>query len=519
MAEEIKVAGYVRVSTLGQKEKDTPEIQSDQIKKYCAFHDLHLFKIYQDTISGTKDDRPALNELFKDAEIGKFKRVIFTKLDRFGRSLKFILECYDKLEGMGITAVSISEAIDTSTPVGKLFRNILATLAEFEASRIAERMIEGRYWKTTQKQSIPGRKPYGYHWKKKNGKAILDEDEVVLLRKIFSYYLDNHLSIRYLVERINQEGHRTRHNKYWQASSVTRILKNPVYTGQGVYFKEHDKPIILEFPPIITPARHKRVLQIMEDKNTRIELDPPNLRENDPFLLRGLLLCGQCKSKMLSLYDGSSWVRRYICHWSKRKKWTDLAFRHKKCDLPPIDAEKLEKSVLNRIKFMLIHPSMLLKQLQREVKDTSKLEKEITTLQTRITKLQEGSEHLYDLYAEKEIDKGELISKLEKRKVQMSRLEEQKVELDKQFNAIKAKSIEIKEVKNLEKLSYERVSVVLKSMTNEQKKEFLRTCIDGRLTVVNPIKISGAPVQGVFDYSEAYDWLAKFTNTNLREYG
>lgn len=63
---KVQAAGYVRVSTLSQKEKDPPEVQRDQIKKYCAVHGLGLYKIYEDTISGATDNRPGLNALFQD---------------------------------------------------------------------------------------------------------------------------------------------------------------------------------------------------------------------------------------------------------------------------------------------------------------------------------------------------------------------------------------------------------------------------------------------------------------------
>lgn len=122
---QIPACGYARGSTSAQWEKESPDIQWKMIHQYCALHRLCLTKIYEDQWSGAKDDRPGLNELFTDAEKGLFKRVIFSRLDRFGRSLKFILECYDRLEALGIAVVSINENIDTSTPIGILLRNIL----------------------------------------------------------------------------------------------------------------------------------------------------------------------------------------------------------------------------------------------------------------------------------------------------------------------------------------------------------------------------------------------------------
>jgi site-specific DNA recombinase len=507
-----QACGYVRVSTTLQKAENTPEIQQEQIRKYCSLHDYELTKIYEDVESGKKDSRPGLLSLFEDARAGKFQKVIFTKLDRFGRSLRFILECYDKLEEMNIGVISISENIDTSTPTGKLLRNILGTLAEFEATRITERMAEGRYIKTLNRTSLPGRRPYGYKFE--NGKVLIDEEEIPILREIFKYYLVNRLAIRHLVQRLNQEGHRTPRGKYWQDSSVTRILKNPIYCGEAVYFKNHKAPVRIQTPQIITPAQHQKILSLMDEHNTRRDLFPRHLKKEDPFLLRGLLQC-KCGSKILSQQDQRyRKPRRYICHWSRRKHE-----QHKKCDLPFLDAPKLEKLVLNKIKMLMLRPDKIIRQLKSEEESHAQIEKDIQKLQGKIKSGNEKIQRLYTLFEEKGIDQGELLKRIEERKTEISQWEEQKSNQESQLSLIQTKQENINQFKHLMEEGTKRVNRVLMKLDNNQMREFLRTVIDGRLTIVDPKLEKLDDVQGTFNWYEGYQWLGIFRNTKQREYG
>lgn len=501
-------AGYIRVSTTGQKEKDTPEVQRDQIKKYAALHGLTVYKVYEDTLSGKKDERPGLDALFADAAQGKFQRVVFTKLDRFGRSLRYILDCYDKLGKLGIGVVSISENIDTSTPVGVLLRNILGTLAEFEASRIAERMYDGRYRKTALKESLPGREPFGFNWD--GGNIVLNEDEAPTLRLIFSLYLDSRMSIRHLTEKVNVAGIRTRSGKPWQSSSITRILKNTCYTGQMVFFAQHKTPVVVAAPLVITPAQHAKVLEMMKDKSMRL-LHPTHVLKDDPFLLRGLLTCGKCGSRILSIYDGFNRRPVYCCHWSKRKQWKDMAFRAQKCDLPSIGADKLHKQLRTRFTFLLTWPSKVLAQIKTDAVDTKKLEGERKVLQTRLTKAKEGLKRLYDLYADGQSNKQELLTSLAARRAVVSRLEAQLAELNKKLAVVQAKAADLAKFKSNYDLvleGKERYLKVLNGLNNGQWKEFLRTVIDGRLA----LSANGA-LQGELDFGKAVTYLMNIART------
>ena len=125
------LVGYARVSTTEQ----VLDLQTD------ALLSARCEKIFSDTISGTKSDRPGLTQALEFCREGD--TFVVWKLDRLGRSLKHLIETVEDLKNRGIGFKSIQEAIDTSTPTGKLYFHVFCALAEFERDLIRERTLAG----------------------------------------------------------------------------------------------------------------------------------------------------------------------------------------------------------------------------------------------------------------------------------------------------------------------------------------------------------------------------------------
>jgi DNA invertase Pin-like site-specific DNA recombinase len=137
----IRVALYARVSTCnGQQD---PELQLRELREYAKLRGLTIVGEYVDRISGSKDSRPALNQLMADASQRKFDAVLVWKLDRFGRSLRHLVNALAELEALGLTFISLRDNLDLSTPSGRLMFQIIGAMAEFERSLIQERVKAG----------------------------------------------------------------------------------------------------------------------------------------------------------------------------------------------------------------------------------------------------------------------------------------------------------------------------------------------------------------------------------------
>jgi DNA invertase Pin-like site-specific DNA recombinase len=128
---------YARVSTLL---KQDPDHQLVPIRQVASGRDFKLTKEYVDRISGSTDRRPALDQLIKDARLGKFQVLIVYALDRLARDTRFLLNLIHELDGYGVTLISLRETIDLGTPIGKAVVQILGAISELERNLISERI-------------------------------------------------------------------------------------------------------------------------------------------------------------------------------------------------------------------------------------------------------------------------------------------------------------------------------------------------------------------------------------------
>jgi DNA invertase Pin-like site-specific DNA recombinase len=136
-----RVALYARVSTSnGQQD---PEMQLRELREYAKLRDLTIVDEYVDKMTGSKESRPSLNRLMVDASRRKFDAVLVWKLDRFGRSLRHLVNALAELEAYGLSFISLRDNLDLSTPSGRLMFQIIGAMAEFERALIQERVRAG----------------------------------------------------------------------------------------------------------------------------------------------------------------------------------------------------------------------------------------------------------------------------------------------------------------------------------------------------------------------------------------
>ena len=136
-----RVALYARVSTLNGQD---PEMQLSELREYAARREWTITSEYVDQgVSGSKESRPQLNQLMADAHQRKFDAVLVWKIDRFGRSLKHLVNALADLCAYGVAFVSFRDNLDLSTPSGRLMFQIIGAMAEFERSLIQERVRAG----------------------------------------------------------------------------------------------------------------------------------------------------------------------------------------------------------------------------------------------------------------------------------------------------------------------------------------------------------------------------------------
>jgi DNA invertase Pin-like site-specific DNA recombinase len=137
----VKIAIYARVSTHNGQD---PEMQLRELREYCERRGWEITREYVDVgISGSKEKRPQLDELLREAHRRCFDVVVVWRFDRFARSVSHLLKALENFRALGIEFVSLSEQVDTSTPTGKMVFTVLGAVAELERSLIVERVRAG----------------------------------------------------------------------------------------------------------------------------------------------------------------------------------------------------------------------------------------------------------------------------------------------------------------------------------------------------------------------------------------
>lgn len=120
------IVGYARVSTKDQN----LQMQIDELQKYGCF------EIFEEKMTGSKKDRPALNEMLK--MLRKGDQVVVYKLNRISRSTKHLIELSEFFEEKGVEFISIKDNIDTTTPMGRFFFRLMASIAELDLDNLRE---------------------------------------------------------------------------------------------------------------------------------------------------------------------------------------------------------------------------------------------------------------------------------------------------------------------------------------------------------------------------------------------
>ncbi len=137
-----RVAIYARVSTLNQGQD--PGLQTRELREFAERRGWAVIGEYVDRgVSGSKESRPALNELLDAVHKRKCDVVLVWKMDRWARSLRNLVNSLAELEALGVAFVSLRDNVDLTTPSGRLMVQIIGAMAEFERSLIQERVKAG----------------------------------------------------------------------------------------------------------------------------------------------------------------------------------------------------------------------------------------------------------------------------------------------------------------------------------------------------------------------------------------
>jgi DNA invertase Pin-like site-specific DNA recombinase len=303
-AETRRAVGYIRISALmGRTQGEdllSDEIQRERVEAWARFRGVDVVGWYVDLdVSGRKGvKRPEFDRMLADAKAGAFDTVVVYRLSRFARIVAGALQALDDLEGHGVTLVSVSEDLDTSTSTGKPLRTVLLAMDEFQSDLIGESWRHVHANRRARGIAQVNRM-FGYET---NGTVIVgvNEGEAEALRSAFELRARGG-STSQVAKLLHDAGFKSkRSGSPFIAGNVLRgMLRNPVYAG---LVPQSDGSLIDgQHPAIVSRDLFDRVQATWRRTTT---LTRTGGRGGS---LSGLLVCSGCGRKLTS--EG----RRYRC--------------------------------------------------------------------------------------------------------------------------------------------------------------------------------------------------------------
>ena len=307
----MKVGAYIRRSTDESHQPYTLRAQRDSIANYVKSQgpEWQIVSMHEDSASGKSMKREGLETLLSRARDNEFDIVVVYKIDRISRRLRDFVEIIHLLNEAGVSFRSVTEPIDTASPMGRAFMNILAVFAEFESDFIVERTIAGMNKKAELGEWCGGTVPYGYSNMKKEKTLIANEKEAAIVERIYQLYVKRRMGARSIAKKLNTEGHRTKNSRNWSVDAIIRILRSPLYTGNII---RNGKVYPGKHSYIVTPQIWDNAQQILNERRENHSLRRSN---GSDYLLSGLLRCTRCKAGLvgMSAYGRNKRYDYYCC--------------------------------------------------------------------------------------------------------------------------------------------------------------------------------------------------------------
>ena len=441
---------YIRVSTDAQREEGySIDAQKEMLTAYCVSKGIKKYEYYIDGgFSGSNIERPELTRLIEDIKKGRINCVLVYKLDRLSRSQKdtlYLIE--DVFNPNNVDFVSLNESMDTSTPLGRLMLGILSAFAQLERENIRERTsmgmkerVKNGYWMGG------GRIPFGYDYDTEKG-ILVPNSDADTVRRVYDLYLSGY-STNAIARILNLKYERL----------ARQILMRKSNTGVIVYNGEE---FIGRHEPLISPETYEKAMQMMRERSNK------NKGTNTGYLLTGLLRCGVCGARMRYQKWGKK-GEKIVCY--SRDKNKRHMVKDPDCSNEGVFADELEELVLEDLFSISFEKNKKAVNYEKSV---------IEILKDNEKKISGKLKRLYELYAEAEDDTlketiVEMKKKLEDLREEIKAEEKQKV-ITKRHRELK-KSIETLK----ESWDY---------MTNLEKRNIIKSCVEGIVVYPNEVKI------------------------------
>jgi site-specific DNA recombinase len=352
---------------------------------YAEARGWRVVELYRlDAVSGKSVIGHAeAKRMLADIRRGHITGLAFSKLARLARNTKELLEFAEIFRSCGADLVSLQEAIDTSSPAGRLFFTMIAAMAQWEREEIASRVQASVPIRAKLGKQIGGQAPFGYRW---HDRRLEPDPAEAPVRALMYELFAEHRRKKTVARIMNERGYRTRNGSNFSDTTVTRLIEDPTAKGlhRQNYTRTNDNTKSWELKPesdwVYTPVERIISEELWERCNAILGSQRENQRppaRKVAHLFAGFAFC-TCGQKM------------YV--WSNSPKYVCSACRNK---IPVGDLEEVYREQLHHF---LVSPEEIAAHERAAQDAIGEKEKLVAAAEAELRKLAVEDERLYQLY-------------------------------------------------------------------------------------------------------------------------
>lgn len=418
------VGVWVRVSTEDQVRGESPEHHEKRARAYAEAKGWKVVELYRlEAVSGKAVmAHPDAQRMLADVRAGRITALVFSKLARLARNTRELLEFAEIFRAHDADLVSLQEAIDTSSPAGRLFFTMIAAMAQWEREEIASRVQASVAIRAKLGKPLGGAAPFGYRWREK--KLAPDPGEAPVRALLYELF-EEHQRKKTVARLLNERGHRTRNGSSFSDTTVDRLIRDPTAKGlhRANYTRTDDRSKNWSLKPeeewVYTPVEPVVSEELWERCNAILAARRASLKRTTRkavHLFAGYAFC-HCGEKM------------YV--WSNSPKYVCPKCRNK------IAVNDLEAVYREQLHGFVLSPEQLAAHYEAADQTIAEREKLIVSIEAELKKIEAEDERLYQLYLADSLSKEDFGRRHRPMSERRTQLEDEQPRVQAQLDVIR----------------------------------------------------------------------------------